>query len=75
MARKINNNNSVELINQFLEEKDFFKEYDDDEIQKIKNNVKMTLYKQNFITLKELNMENSDNFVNFFYIKKFKMKI
>lgn len=65
MARKINNNNSVELINQFLEEKDFFKEYDDDEIQKIKNNVKMTLYKQNFITLKELNMENSDNFVNF----------
>lgn len=70
MARKINNNNSVELINQFLEEKDFFKEYDDDEIQKIKNNVKMTLYKQNFITLKELNMENSDNFVNFFYVNK-----
>ena len=69
MARKINNNNSVELINQFLEEKDFFKEYDDDEIQKIKNNVKMTLYKQNFITLKELNMEDSDDFVNFFYVK------
>ena len=69
MTRKINNNNSVELINQFLEEKDFFKEYDDDEIQKIKNNVKMTLYKQNFITLKELNMENSDDFVNFFYVK------
>jgi len=69
MTRKINNNNSVELINQFLEEKDFFKEYDDDEIRKIKNNVKMTLYKQNFITLKELNMENSDDFVNFFYVK------
>ena len=68
MARKINNNNSAELINQFLEEKDFFKEYDDDEIQKIKNNVKMILYKQNFITLKELNMENSDDFVNFFYV-------
>lgn len=69
MARKEYNNNGNELINQFLEEKDFFKENNNEDIQKIKQNISIIFYKQNFITFEELGIENCDNFVDFFYIK------